>query len=650
MLLPTARLFLVAGLASTLTAHTLLARQATGEARPTPPAAQPARKPVATQDDLPRHTYTIEGKASEFILSDAPFKAFVEKVKANALRDLAEYQIDDRTTLQGYYQLLQQVAMFEGQWDESLRLIEQIRGLEAKEAKKLMTGQVAQSYIAAVRSSGTDQPTDGKFVASFKAELDRRVRALPWDTVKEEVNSAKGRAEMIRREMIVGSLEGALDPVVAQNNGEVSGDLVKQLVAMRIALDKIIPLNPAIAEVFGGIAADHESARVSARDIWSPSQVALTEADRGTPVVIGIWDSGVDGAVLRDAMWTNPGETPGNSRDDDGNGFIDDVHGIAFDLDSNRVPAPLADLSGLRTEHALMQRYMKGFTDVTSNVQSDDAAAVRKYISELKKEQVTPFTEDLGLFSAYCHGTHVAGIAAAGNPYARILAVRISFDHHAIPSRTPSIEQARKDAQAAHDTIDYLRKAGARVVNMSWGGSRESIESDLEKRGWGKTPEERASLSREIFAIQRDALDQAMRSAPEILFIAAAGNSDNDNQFSEFIPSGLDLPNMITVGAIDQSGKPTGFTTFGRNVRLYANGFEVDSYLPGGERQKMSGTSMAAPNVANLAGKLIALDATLTTEQVIDLITRGAEPLEGHDGRFIINPRKSIDLLRARAN
>mgnify|MGYP002400208087 FL=1 len=191
-----------------------------------------------------------------------------------------------------------------------------------------------------------------------------------------------------------------------------------------------------------------------------------------------------------------------------------------------------------------------------------------------------------------------------------------------------------------------MRRAGVRVCNMSWGGSRKDIENELERKGIGASAEERAELSRRIFKIGRDALEEAMRSAPEILFVAAAGNSDNDNQFSELIPSGLDVPNMITIGAVDQGGKPTGFTTFGKNVTLYANGFEVNSTIPGGRKMKFSGTSMAAPNTANLAAKLLALRPELTTEEVVELIRRGAEPMEGYEGRYVINPRKSLDLLK----
>jgi subtilisin family serine protease len=642
----TLRLALAAGLCIGLGVSNVWAQ----ESKPEQPApAQPGtKKVVKTADDLPRHTYKIEGKASEFVLSDAPFKAFVSKVKADTEADLAQYQIEDRTTLQGYYGTLQQIAMFEGRFDDAIGFVERIRELEAKESKKLMTGQVLTAMVNAGKSAGGIKPEDAKFREAFKAQLDKQVRGLPWDKVKEEVNSAKGRAELISRELVLGSLQGQLDPVVAQQNGEVSGDLVKSLVGMRVGLDKILPLNPSVAEVYGKIAADNEKNKVAARDIWAPSQVKLTEADHGTPVVIGIWDSGVDAACFKGSMWTNKAEVEGNNKDDDNNGFVDDVHGIAYDLEANKVSPLLGDLSPLRHDRAVMQRYNKGFTDVTSNVDSEDATAVKKYISSLKRDEVTPFTEDLTLFGGFCHGTHVAGIAAEGNPYARILGARITFDHRAIPTITPNLEQARREAQAAHDTVAYFRKAGVRVVNMSWGGSREGIEQDLEKKGVGKSPEERASLSRELFKIQRDALEAAMKSAPEILFIAAAGNSDNDNEFSELLPSGLKLANMITVGAIDSSGKPTGFTTFGKNVTLYANGFEVDSYIPGGEKQKFSGTSMAAPNAANLAGKLLALDPKLTTQQVIELITQGAEPMEGQEGRFIINPKKSIEMLKSR--
>jgi subtilisin family serine protease len=47
-------------------------------------------------------------------------------------------------------------------------------------------------------------------------------------------------------------------------------------------------------------------------------------------VVVFVIDTGVDynHPDLTDNLWTNPGETPGNGIDDDGNGYIDDIYGI----------------------------------------------------------------------------------------------------------------------------------------------------------------------------------------------------------------------------------------------------------------------------------------------------------------------------------
>ena len=49
-------------------------------------------------------------------------------------------------------------------------------------------------------------------------------------------------------------------------------------------------------------------------------------------IIVAVIDSGVDymHEDLKDVMWTNPGEIPGNGIDDDKNGYIDDIHGWNF--------------------------------------------------------------------------------------------------------------------------------------------------------------------------------------------------------------------------------------------------------------------------------------------------------------------------------
>jgi subtilisin family serine protease len=184
---------------------------------------------------------------------------------------------------------------------------------------------------------------------------------------------------------------------------------------------------------------------------------------------------------------------------------------------------------------------------------------------------------------------------------------------------------------------------------MSWGGNVTSIENDLEQCGIGKTPEERKSLARGYFDIWKTALTRAFSSAPQILFVTAAGNSNNDASFIEDLPAGIVLPNLLTVGAVDRAGDEAPFTSYGPTVKVHANGYQVESYLPGGSRVALSGTSMASPQVANLAAKLLAVNPKLTPVELIAVIERTAE--RSADGRRnLVNPKLAIAEAAAAFN
>ncbi len=53
---------------------------------------------------------------------------------------------------------------------------------------------------------------------------------------------------------------------------------------------------------------------------------------KNSPVIVAILDDGIDTSHgdLRKSLWINPNEIAGNGKDDDGNGYIDDVHGWNF--------------------------------------------------------------------------------------------------------------------------------------------------------------------------------------------------------------------------------------------------------------------------------------------------------------------------------
>jgi subtilisin family serine protease len=235
----------------------------------------------------------------------------------------------------------------------------------------------------------------------------------------------------------------------------------------------------------------------------------------------------------------------------------------------------------------------------------------------------------------------VAGIAVEGNPFARVYTATMLWEHRTEPVK-PTEELSRRTAANYKQIVQSFKDQKLRVVNMSWRYGASAYEGMLAWHNVGATPEERKQLARKLFAIERDALRAAIASAPEILFVAGSGNEDNSADFEEYIPAGLNLPNLLTVGAVDKAGEETSFSTFGKTVVVHANGFEVESLLPGGDRVKFSGTSMASPQVANLAAKLFALKPELTVAQVRKAIIETAE----RKGRVnLVHPRKAAASL-----
>lgn len=602
------------------------------------PAAEDKPR-ITSQDQLPRFSYDYTGPVTAVVTSDEAYHTLATAVRADLEKLLNNYEITDRTTLQGILLNLMTMDLHAGDFTSARARLATVRELEEKPASRLTTGLLADSYMEA-RESG-DFATEEAFRAAFAKIYSAKLTALPWTVVAENLKSSRASAEIFTEALIVGNLEAQLQPGV-DKTGSISGDVATMLVSQRTTVAHFLPLK---AERVTALAAIIEANQVEKPNIWPDREFTLSPDTNLSPVVVAIWDSGLDSAVLPGQLWTNPGETV-DGTDSDGNGYIDDIHGIAYDLKSDAVPALLLSLTEEQLAlYPVARNWTKGLLDLQASIDSPEATALRQHLASLQPADVQPFIESLNLFGNYTHGTHVSGIAAAGNPAIRVLTARLTFDHRMIPD-VPTREQAEKDAAAARAVVAYFRAQGVRVVNMSWGGSPRGIEAAFEANGVGGTPEERRQTAREYFEIARTALSEAMRDAPGILFVAAAGNSDNDAAFEEFIPSGIDLPNILTVGAVDQAGEETSFTSFGDNVDVHANGFEVESYLPGGERMKYSGTSMAAPNVANLAGKLLALDPSLDVPTLTALIMDGAE--RSANGRInLINPQRSFDLLSA---
>jgi len=597
-----------------------------------------AKQKIESITDLPVRSYATEIAPSQMLGDPALMDALRTQVRIDIEDVLDSYELEDAATLRRFYGVLSLIALLEARNEDAARNWEKVRELEEKEAAKYMTGLNGASLVAARKAGESESEA---YTSAFATTYAARLESMPWEVVQDEVQSRKGRTEILTEKFIQGIVQSTMDPVVAET-GELNDEMAERLLGIQLTVRDYLPLREVQLAALQKLVDAHQ---VEKADIWPGRSVTL-EPDAGyAPIVVGIWDSGVDAAVFSEQMWTNTAETY-NGLDDDGNGFVDDIHGIAYDMFGARHPNllhPHGDMTG-RVESSM--KYMKGLTDLQAAIDSPEASELKQYLGSLEPAEVSGFLTALGFTGLYAHGTHVAGIATAGNPFVHVLCGRISFDYHPAPAPI-LIEAAHAHAKSYAETVAYFKAAGVRAVNMSWGWTFDEVEASLEANGIGASAEERKAMTEEIFGTLDKGLHDAMASAPEILFMIAAGNDDSDVGFDRVIPSAYELENIMVVGAVDQAGERTSFTSTGKNVVVYANGFEVESYVPGGERMAFSGTSMASPNALNLAAKLFTVQPGLQPSEVIELIERGADELEGQKGLKLLNPAASLALLQS---
>ena len=593
-------------------------------------AQSSTKKKVTSQSDLPRFTYPMDKPASELLQADAAtFNVFATKVRADLDSIFSDYDISDKSTLRELLYARMNLQQLAGEYPEALATVKQIRDLEDKPAAKLTSGIYSEAWLkAAMETKSTSGPA---FEQAFSKDYADVVNPLPWDVVQDLMKVGWSRAKLASAASLVGLVKTELDPAVEKSKA-LNSDEAQTLIAVRRAIQFDVPLKNQRAEVLGKYVTAHS---VMKPDIWEAREVTLTDKDKLAPVLVGIWDSGVDVSIFGENVFTDPHPTASGTH---GLAFLDDG-GVSHDWTYPLTPAQ-------EKEFPIFRDDIKAGQDLENGIESPEAKALQQKMSTYTPEQMHERNELHKVLGFYSHGTHVAGIASRGNPAVRLVVARFDDQLPDLPF-PPTTEWAHRMAADFMQMADYFRSRNVRVVNLSWGDDPSEIEQWLSKTGGVSDPAELKKRAAEIYAIWHDAVENAMKAAPNTLFVCAAGNSDSDASFLQDVPAGLKLPNLIAVGAVNQAGDETSFTSYGPTVVVDADGYQVESFVPGGARLKFSGTSMASPNVTNLAAKLFALDPSLTPEQAIELIKAGATASE--DGRrHLIDPKKSVELLRSR--
>jgi hypothetical protein len=588
-----------------------------------------AKKPVNSQTDLPRFSYPLSQPASEFVSADeAVFQLFTQHVLADVNATLDGYDIKDRATLRTELQVKLTAQILLADNDAALATLASLRDYQDKADLHLTTGLADEAVLKARKQTGATSGT--AYQQAVERIYSEEVNALDWSVVGDSIRETASSLEIRTPGLVIASLKHNVDPVV-QQAAAVSNEDAAAILRAREYLQFIQPLQAQLTAVLKNYVTAHN---VEKPDIWEEREVTLTAAQKLTPVRVGIWDSGVDTALFPTQLYTDP--HPG----------AHSPHGLNFDLQGNVIKGDLQPQDPEQKQaYPRLVGFFQGIDDVQYHVDSPDAAAVRHWVSSTPPDQLSGELKQLQFAAQYSHGTHVAGIAARGNPAVRLVVAAFNDSLPELPF-APTVQWAARFAADYKMLGGYFRSHQVRVVNMSWSDSVAEFEEWLSKTNPEADPATRKATAAAIYKVWRQGVEDAIRGAPDTLFVSAAGNSDSNAGFDGGVPASLREPNLMTVGAVNQAGDAATFTSYGDVVVVYADGYRVPSFVPGGRVMRFSGTSMASPNVVNLAAKLFALDPSLTPARVIDLIKRGCDT--SADGRLhLINPRKTVALLQS---
>ncbi|MAC25516.1 MAG: hypothetical protein CMN31_05155 [Sandaracinus sp.] len=298
--------------------------------------------------------------------------------------------------------------------------------------------------------------------------------------------------------------------------------------------------------------------------------------------------------------------------------------------------------------------FLRGIMDLRAGMASTEAAqqvlALMRAVTD--PEELETLETSLDAIGEWAHGTHVAGIMLAGLPQAELAIFRSAWAgearlyHH----RGPTDEELAAERANVEAIAAFIRAHEIRVVNASLGFGEDYVASQLRhERDRYATDEAVRERAAAVQAHRAETWRQVFAACPDTLFVVAAGNSNRDIVEYGDVPASLEAENLVVVGAVNRFGEWATFTNSNpERVRIFDWGVAVPSLVPSGETVPLSGTSMASPNVANAAAKVLALNPDLTPAEVIALLEETGDPIAApFDGR-IVNEVRALRQARRR--
>lgn len=222
------------------------------------------------------------------------------------------------------------------------------------------------------------------------------------------------------------------------------------------------------------------------------------------------------------------------------------------------------------------------------------------------------------------HGTHCAGIIGAeGENSIGIAGVNWKVRIMPLKFMNAGGYGTTKDAIEAINYVINRKKEGVnvRIISASWGSTQRS---------------------RALEAVIRKAWEN------DILFVAAAGNASTDNDRRPHFPSSYNVPNVISVAALDRNDQLAAFSNYGaKSVTIAAPGVDILSTWLGNAYEEKSGTSMATPVVSGVAALVLAEYPRMRVDELVKQLLVATDPIVALKGKVVsggrINAAKALE-------
>ncbi len=363
-------------------------------------------------------------------------------------------------------------------------------------------------------------------------------------------------------------------------------------------------------------------------------------------------DSGSDfsHSALKDLAQPNEKELKGQTgKDDDNNGYTDDIYGWNFIDKTNQLvnlentPPNYDEVLEIMRLIGIIQNYGK------------EALTADEYAHLIKRYKDKKFWAWIGFVGGWAHGTHCAGIIATdneavdfkavkhiptGNPpektikkaIAKIISNMLHNKKKIKKGPKISLEQlGQMFAQLAPDYIasvkkeaEYIASLKPRLINCSFGIPNENIKASIKQNmvyqwGWTNPTDEEVQKVVNLF-VEKAFLpkDKAFFSGcKDALIFIAAGNSSEDLDGIVSSPNDVPIENKIVIAATDANKKLAGFSCHGTTVvDVAVPGVNIYATYPNQKMGYMSGTSMACPMALKFASYVLQKNPDLTPVQL----------------------------------